>query len=95
MENFSQQDINSIFASICCSHCKNNFTKNSVKILENFGDIYSINLSCEKCGKDFGNVLLKFNKNEKYHGDMQILEGAPVINYDDVIDAHRYIKNNL
>lgn len=95
MKNFTQKDINTLFSGLCCSRCKNEFTKNSIKILEQGCDILLCSLSCEKCGKDFGEIVFNFNRTASFHSPLEIVEGSPPITYDDVIDAHKFIKNNL
>lgn len=87
--------VNTLFSGLCCSRCKNNFSKNSFKILEKERDILICNLTCEKCGKDFGEVVLNLNRHAEKHAPLEIIEGPPPIDYDDVIDAHRFIKENL
>ena len=52
-------------------------------------------LSCEKCGKDFGEVVFNFNRKSNKHLPLEIVEGPPPISSDDVIDAHRFIRDNL
>jgi len=95
MKNITQKDINTLFSGLCCSHCKNDFTKNSIKILEKEGDILICNLVCEKCGKDFGEVVFNFNRAAEKHTPLNILDGPPPVSFDDVIDAHRYIRKHL
>lgn len=95
MKHFTQKDIKTLFSGLCCSHCKNEFTKSSVKILEKDGDILLCNLTCEKCGKDFGNVVFNFNRKTEKHTPLEVLEGPPPISYDDVIEAHRFIRKHL
>lgn len=95
MKHFTQKDIKTLFSGLCCSHCKNEFTKNSIKILEKDGDIFLCNLTCEKCGKDFGNVVFNFNRKTEKHTPLEVLEGPPPISYDDVIEAHRFIRKHL
>ena len=52
-------------------------------------------LSCEKCGKYFGEVVFNFNRKSNKHLPLEIVEGPPPISSDDVIEAHRFIKENL
>ena len=52
-------------------------------------------LSCEKCGKDFGEVVFNFNRKVVKHSPLEIVEGPPPISSNDVIEAHRFIKENL
>ncbi len=95
MENFTQNDIKILFSGLCCSRCKNEFSKDSIKIIECYNDILICHLSCEKCGKDFGEIIFKFNRKADKHLPLEIVEGPPPIDYDDVIEAHRFIRNKL
>ena len=95
MKSFTQKDIKTLFSELCCSRCKNEFTKNSIKILERDCDIMLCSLSCEKCGKDYGEVVFNFNRKSDKHLPLDIVEGPPPIDFDVVIEAHRYIRKNL
>lgn len=90
--NIDNKTISTLFSGLCCSQCKNDFSKNSIKIIEKNKDILICNLACEKCGKDFGEVVFNYNRKSDIHSPLEIIEGPPPINYDDVIDAHRFIK---
>lgn len=87
--------ISTLFKELCCSHCKNDFSKESFKIIEKHSDTLICNLICEKCGKDFGEIILNINPKTEKHTPLEIIEGPPPINYDDVIEAHRFIKKNF
>lgn len=95
MKNFTQKDIKILFSNICCSRCKNEFTFDSIKIIEQDCDMMLCSLSCEKCGKDFGEVVFNFNRKVVKHSPLEIVEGPPPISSNDVIEAHRFIKENL
>ncbi len=95
MKTFTQKDINSLFSGLCCSRCKNEFTINSIKVLERDCDIMLCSLSCEKCGKDFGEIVFNYNRKSENHLPLEVIEGPQPIDYDDVILAHRFIKENL
>jgi hypothetical protein len=95
MKQITQKDIKTMFSNLCCSRCKNEFSKNSIKIIEGDCDILICSLSCEFCHKDFGTVILNYNRKSKQHTPLKIIEGSPPIDYDDVIDAHRFIRKNL
>ncbi len=92
MKNYTQNDIKTLFSGLCCSRCKNEFSKDSIEILERDCDIMRCRLSCAKCGKDFGEILFNFNRKASAHTPLEILEGPEPITYDDVIDAHEFIK---
>ena len=95
MKHFTKKDIKTLFSGLCCSHCKNEFTQSSIKILEKDGDILLCNLTCEKCGKDFGNVVFNFNRKTEKHTPLEVLEGPSPIAFDDVIEAHRFIRKHV
>lgn len=95
MKTFTQKDIKSLFSGLCCSRCKNEFTINSIKVLERDCDIMLCSLSCEKCGKDFGEIVFNYNRKSEKHLPLEVIEGPQPIDYDDVILAHRFIKENL
>jgi len=95
MKNPTQNDIKTLFSTLCCSRCKNEFDKNSIKILKRDCDIMVCSLSCAKCGKNFGDVVFNFNRKSEKHLPLEIIEGSEPITYDDVIEAHRFIQNKL
>ena len=92
MKNFTQKEIKSLFSGLCCSRCKNDFSKDSIKILEKNNDVMICHLTCEKCGKDFGEIIFNYNRKASAHAPFKIIEGPEPISYDDVIDAHEFIK---
>ena len=93
MKDFTQKDIKSLFSNLCCSRCKNEFTLDSIKILDKDCDLMRCNLSCAKCGKDFGEILLNYNRKSGKHLPLEVIEGPSPISFDDVIEAHKFIKN--
>ncbi len=95
MKTFTQKDIKTLFSGLCCSQCKNEFSINSIKILKRDCDLIHCSLSCQVCGKEFGDVLLNFNRKSAKHSPLEVVEGPPPISYDDVIDAHKFIRENL
>ena len=96
MKNISKKEIKNLLTNLCCSKCKNDFDDESIEIVEKINDIHICKLHCKKCGADFGNILLKINNNNiSAHAPLDIVDGPAPINIDDVINAHKYIKNNL
>ncbi len=95
MKRFTQKEIKTMFSGLCCSHCKNEFSIDSIKVMERDGDIQICNLKCQKCGKDFGDVVFNYNRKSENHLPLEVVEGPPPISYDDVIEAHKFIKNNF
>ena len=89
-----KQQIKDLFSNLCCSQCKSDFDENSIEIIRDEGDLKVIKLKCNHCGKGFGLAFLgEDNKKKKTVEPLEIQEGEPAITYDDVIDAHRFIKN--
>lgn len=91
-----KKNIQTLFSNLCCSHCKNGFDEDSIVIKREEQGLTVINLVCKHCGKNFGVAFLGFSDLEvKSEQDliMEVQEGPEPISYDDVIDAHRFIKN--
>lgn len=93
MDKIDKKEIKKLFSNLCCSRCKNDFVSESFEITAFEGDIMIVNLKCSKCGKDFGQIVLNYNKGAKFHQPLTVVEGLEPISFDDVIDAHRFIKN--
>ncbi len=92
MQEFIQNEIKNLFSNLCCSKCKNDFDKDSIKIIETQGNLMICSLRCTKCDKDFGEIIFNYNVKAHAHNPMEIIEGPAPITSDDVIDAHNYIK---
>lgn len=89
-----KKKLEKLFENLCCSQCKNNFNENSFVIKREEEGLTVVGLSCIHCGKDFGLAFLGFGDIEvKNTEPLEVLEGPEPINYDDVIEAHRFIKN--
>ncbi len=55
-----------------------------------------LHLECRHCDKKFGVAMLGFSDIEVKNGvrePLVVQEGPEPINYDDVIDAHRFIRD--
>ena len=48
-------------------------------------DKLSTPAKCANCGKDFGEIVFKFNRKAENHSPLEIVEGPPPIDFDDVI----------
>ena len=92
MSSLADKTVKKLFKNLCCSKCRNDFTKDSLTIKEQEGDILICNLKCLICEKDFGDVVLNFNRKSDRHEPLEIIDGPPPINSDDVINAHEFIK---
>lgn len=91
-----EKKLNALFKNLCCSHCKESFDEDSVIIKRDEQGLLVTHLACRHCGKQFGVAFLGFSNIEVKDENMlalEVQEGPEPINYDDVIDAHRFIKN--
>ena len=95
MNSFNNKNIKELLSNLCCSKCRNDFDIDSVNVKSVEGNIYFAELVCNKCGKNFGNIILNYNRISKTHSALNILDGPEPISIDDVIDAHEFIKKKL
>lgn len=89
--------IDILFKNLCCSKCKSDFDEQSIKILRKEKETLVINLHCNNCGKDFGtafigtkNINAEFFDNKKT--PLKMIEDLPPISKDDVLNAHKFLK---
>lgn len=89
-----------LFSGMCCSNCRHDFDENSIKIMREEEGLYVVQVVCQSCKKSFGlaflgleSVTLKPGEVKDDDFALEIQEGPPPINCDDVIDAHEFIKN--
>ena len=92
MDIINKNDFKRLFKNLCCSRCKNDFDFESFEIKEYFRNLLLCKLICSKCGKDFGDIVLYFDKKNSLHSELEVIEGPPPISSNDVIEAHRFIK---
>ena len=95
MNSFNNKNIKELLSNLCCSKCRNDFDIDSVNVKSAEGNIYFAELLCNKCGKNFGDIILNYNRISKTHSALNILDGPEPISIDDVIDAHEFIKKKL
>lgn len=85
-----------LFENLCCSACKNGFEEESITIKRQEDGLLVINLSCTHCGKNFGVAFVGINDldvKEPQIEPLEVQDGPEPITYDDVIDAHRFIRD--
>lgn len=93
METMLKKKLRILLDNLCCSHCKNSFDEDSVTLLQKEKGLFVINLICKKCGKDFGIAFIGTQSTISKSTPLEIQDGPEPINYNDVIDAHRFIKD--
>lgn len=87
-----KSEIKNLLSNMCCSNCKRDFDEDSIMIIREDENLLVFHIVCNHCGKSFGMAILG-NASTK-GGIDEPLEFQPCpqpINYDDVIDAHRFI----
>lgn len=90
-----KRKLEKLFANLCCSVCKCGFDEDSIVIKREEPGLTVINLECKNCGKNFGAAFLGFSNIEVKDESklpLEVQEGPEPISYDDVIDAHRFIR---
>lgn len=91
-----KRKLKALFSNLCCSVCKHGFDEDSIQIKREEKGLSVVNLVCQNCGKNFGVAFLGFSNIEvkdEAQFPLEVQEGPEPISYDDVIDAHRFIKN--
>ena len=94
-----KKNINKLFANLCCSACGADFKDNAIKVLREEEDFSVLQIVCSECGKSFGLAFLGENNLavKKNFRDtdlaLELQDGPDAVDYDDVISAHRFIKN--
>lgn len=88
-----KKNLEKLFENLCCGFCKHSFDSESFEILRRDENHLIASFSCKYCGNDFGLTLIGYN-------DLEVKDAPPCpektrapIDYDDVIEAHRFIKN--
>ena len=90
-----KSEIKKLFENMCCSSCGNDFEESSFSILREEECFCVIQVICIHCNKSFGLAFLGYKpleEKEKEFEPLDIIEGLPPISYDDVINAHNFIK---
>ena len=92
-----------MFDDLCCSQCHSEFFEDSIEIVRQEDNLYVVKIVCANCHKSFGLAMLGVNPVDfkadvfnKFSDDdlkLKIDEEGEPISYDDVLDAHEYIKN--
>ena len=88
-----KKKIEKLFSNLCCSQCRNGFDEESITIKRQEEGLSVVQLECRHCGKSFGVAFLGLSDIDvKDYEPLEVVEGPEPISYDDVIDAHRFIK---
>lgn len=96
-----ERKVVTLFKELCCSVCKSDFTEESVSVMRQENtpeeEMLVLRLACKNCGKSFGVAFLGISDLElkNYTEDdlaLKVKTGAEPINSDDVLNAHKFIK---
>lgn len=97
-----KRKITTLFKDLCCSACKSDFDEKSVMIMREEKtqgeEMIVFRLTCQECGKGFGVAFLgvsDFDLKNYAEEDLvlQVQEGVAPISTDEVLDAHKFIKD--
>ena len=96
-----KRKVATLFKELCCSACKADFTEDSVTIMREEKtkgeEMLVLRLACPVCGKSFGVAFLGISDIDlKNYSENDLVlkpqDSAPPINTDDVLNAHKFIK---
>lgn len=86
-----------LFKELCCSQCKSDFDEESFVIMRKEDSMIVFKVICNECGKSFGVSFLGISDLDLKNYDeedltLKVQDGPNPINEDDVLDAHKFIK---
>ena len=84
--------LRNLFDNLCCSQCKHGFDEDSIVVKRDEKGLLVTQLQCKHCGKSFGIAFLGLTPGN-IKEPLEVQQGPEPIDFDDVIDAHRFIKN--
>ncbi len=87
-----EQKLEKLFENLCCGYCRHSFNSDSFHVLRRDDNYLAANFSCKYCGNDYGITLVGYSELELKDSPAVNKTREP-INYDDVIEAHRFIKD--
>ncbi len=93
MNKKMKEKLKVMFENLCCSYCKNGFDEDSIEIKRQESGLLVAHLTCQHCGKNFGVAFIGISNLDIKSEPTEVQEGPEAISYDDVIDAHRFIKD--
>ena len=91
-----KKNIKKLFENLCCATCRTGFDEDSIFISRYQQDLIVAQLKCKNCGRGYGVAFVGFSGGIPLKGDeepLEVQQGPDAINYDDVIDAHKFIQN--
>lgn len=82
-----------LFSNLCCSQCKNGFDDDSIEIKRQEYGLLVVHLACRHCGKSFGAAFIGLSNLDVKSEPLEVQDGPEPISYDDVLDAHKFIRD--
>lgn len=94
----NKMNIQKLFSDLCCSNCGHDFDENSIFVVREEEGLFVLQVVCQNCKKSFGIAILgmesiSFKEKDDDKLTLHIKDLPEPISTDDVIDAHRFIKN--
>lgn len=92
-----KRKLSKLFSNMCCSRCKSDFSEDSFEITREEDSMLVFKAHCPNCGKSFGVAFLGISDVEIKDRDdsdfvLQVQQDPKPIDVDEVLDAHKYIK---
>lgn len=88
-----KKDMKNLLPNTGCIKCGKEFDNESIKVVRQEDGLMVLKVKCHSCGKCFGMAYLGLDVNEIEDSLGNLENEMGPINYDDVLDAHRYFKN--
>jgi hypothetical protein len=93
--------VQQFFANMHCSKCQAKFKPEGISLLREENNFFVVKIICTECDQPVGIAIVGIksrSETEKLLADkkakaQEIPAGPPPINYDDVIEAHKFFSN--
>lgn len=89
-EMLHKKNIKQLLPKVACSKCKTEY--DALELVRQEDGLLVLRVKCS-CGKGFGMALLGLDLSELSESLEDVGEVQKPIDYDDVLDAHKYFKD--
>ena len=87
-----KQKLSTLFQNMCCSKCGSDFTEDAIEVVREEDGMMVLRLVCPNCAKSFGVAFVGLS-DIAVKTPFEIQDAKSPITSDDVLDAHKFIKN--